>query len=220
MFLVLLAFVVLEAVRLTFTRGTFFSRYFIPLLWATLVLFGTGLGMLWDLSRKARIPRYLFNAFLILTLLTIIGSGFTFASLTKAKQTYRFDQSLKQIGLWLGQNSDRQSTVLLEPLGYVGYYSERHMLDEVGLVTPEVVELKLQGIGSHRYPAIFHPDYVVLHCDDALRMYFEPETGLAGGYTLAREVNPLAFDPTTPGQPPDPEGLRRSSCYQIWQKKR
>jgi len=219
MFLVLLTFIVIEVTRLTVTRATFFNRYFIPMLWATLVLFGVGLGVLWNVSRSARIPRYLFSLFLTLTLLTIIGSGLTFAEAARAKQTFRYDKSLKEIGIWLQQNSDPQSTVLLEPLGYVGYYSERRMIDEVGLVTPEVVKLKLQRIGSERYPAIFHPNYVILHCDDALRLQSNQETSLAQEYTLAKEFNPLAFDPSTPGQPPDPDGLLRSSCYQIWQRK-
>jgi hypothetical protein len=219
MFLALLAFVVSEVARLTLTRETFSSRYFIPLLWATMVLFGIGLGMLWNRLENTRIPKNGFKVFLSLTLLAIIGSGLSFARSARAKQTYRYDQSLEAIGLWLYRNSDPRSTVLLEPLGYVGYYSERRMVDEVGLVTPQVVNLKLQQVESGRYASIFRPDYVILHCDDALRMQSEPETGLGEGYNLAREFNPLAFDPSTPGQPPDPDGLIRNSCYQIWRRK-
>ena len=216
--LVILVFIIVEVGRLTLTRETIFNRYFMPLLWASLVFVGIGLGMLWGRLKNVRIFNHLFLVFLALTLFAVIGSGLSFAKSANMYQKNRFENSLAAIGLWLYQNSAPQSTVLLEPLGYVGYYSERHMIDEVGLVTPEVVKLKLQEVPSDLYTAFFHPDYVIQHCDDALRMLSTQETRLAEEYVLAREYNPLAFDPATPGQPPDPDGLRRSSCYQIWQK--
>ena len=218
MLLVLIIFITAEITRLTLTRATFFSRYFVPLLWAALVLFGVGLGALWNVSRTARDAKFMFNIFLSATLLIAIGSGLIFARDVRTKQIYRFDRSLKEIGFWLSRNSSPQSTILLEPLGYVGFYSHRWMIDEVGLVTPAVVELKRQGIGSEAYLLIFNPDYIILHCDDALRLHSKQETGLAQSYTLSKEFNPLFFNPSTPGRPPDPIGLVRDSCYQIWQR--
>jgi len=53
----------------------------------------------------------------------------------------------KAMGLWLKTNTPPKSIILLEPLGYVGYYSERVMIEEVGLVTPAVTNLKLQQLG-------------------------------------------------------------------------
>ncbi len=218
MFVLLFAFIIVEITRLTLTRATFFNRYFIPVLWATLVLFGVSLGMLWDTLRTTRMASYTFNASLVLALLVTIGLGVSLAGYVKVKQTYRFENSLKEIGIWLRDNSEPQSTVLLEPLGYVGYYSERTMIDEVGLVTPAVVKLKLQHIGADQYPSIFHPTYIILHCDDASRLQSRPEVGLAQNYTLIKEYNPLAFDPKIPKPPSDFNNLVRSSCYQIWQR--
>ena len=217
-FLFLFLFIILEIALLTLTRATFFKRYFIPILWATLLLFGIALGMLWDRLKEKQIPKYIFNAFLILIMLTTIISGLSYAASIKMKQEYRFENSLKEIGVWLNENSDPQSTVLLEPLGYIGYYSERKMIDEVGLVTPEVTNLKLQGISSEQYLSVFQPDYAILHCDDALRLHDNEKTELARKYTLAKESNPLSFDPSVPNQSSDFWGLARLSCYQIWQK--
>jgi hypothetical protein len=216
--LILLVFVAVEVARLTLTRATFFNRYFVPILWATLVLFGVGLGVLWDTLRPTRNLRYIFDAALILILLAAVGSWIPIAESAKARQIYRFERSLKEIGLWLNQNSDLESTILLEPLGYIGYYSERQIIDEVGLVTPEVVEIKLQQIESDRYPSIFHPDYIILHCDDASRLASDQETGLAQDFTLAQEFNPLVYNSATLGQQPDPNEIARNSCYQIWQE--
>lgn len=217
-FLILFLFVILEITMLTLTRATFFKRYFIPILWAILILFGMALGMLWDMLKKRRVSKYIFITFLILIILTTIGSGLSYAASIRVKQEYRFENSLKEVGVWLYENSDPQSTVLLEPLGYVGYYSERKMIDEVGLVTPEVTNLKLQGIPSDQYLSIFQPDYTILHCDDALRLHGNEEAELARKYTLVKESNPLSFDLSAPNQSSDPWGLARLSCYQIWQK--
>ncbi len=215
---VLFVFIAADVTLLTLTRATFFSRYFIPALWATLILFGLGLGVLWDRLRSTRTPKILFTAALLILLFVTGVAGIQFAQIIQAKQIYRFDDSLKELGIWLNRNSPPQATVLLEPLGYVGYYSNRTVIDEVGLVTPAVLSLKLQQIGAEMYPSIFHPDYIVLHCDDAVHMQETPETGLSQDYVMAQEFNPLEFDPSTPDQSPGPTGLARVSCYQVWQK--
>ncbi|HWA27465.1 MAG TPA: hypothetical protein VG734_17550 [Lacunisphaera sp.] len=45
----------------------------------------------------------------------------------------------RPLGLWLKANVADQETVYLEPLGYIGYFSQRRMRDWPGLVSPEVV---------------------------------------------------------------------------------
>ena len=45
------------------------------------------------------------------------------------------DGQRKQIGLWLRQNADAKSdTVFLEPLGYIGFFSQLKMLDWPGFL--------------------------------------------------------------------------------------
>ncbi len=217
-FLMLFLFIILEIVLLTLTRATFFKRYFIPVLWATLLLFGVAVGTLWDILKKKKGSKFLFQTFFILLMLITISSGLSYATAIKMKQKYRFENSLKEIGVWLYENSDSQSTVLLEPLGYVGYYSERKMIDDVGLVTPKVTDLKSQGVSSDKYLTIFDPDYTVLHCDDALRLYDNEETELAQKYILVKEFNPVFFNPSASNNFVDIWDITRLSCYQIWQK--
>jgi hypothetical protein len=49
----------------------------------------------------------------------------------------------RQIGLWLrDQARTPQDTVMLESLGYIGYYSGLKMLDYPGLVSKEMVEVR------------------------------------------------------------------------------
>ena len=73
------------------------------------------------------------------------------------------------MGLWLKQHTSVGARVLLEPLGYVGYYSDRDMLDTVGLVTPTVVTMKQTGISDvYQYLKALKPTDVIIHCEDLL----------------------------------------------------
>lgn len=211
-FILLVVFVLFEIVRLTFTRTTYFSRYFVPIAWIVFLLSGVGLGDLWNVFRNMKIYRLLFQVFAVGLIALQVHSGILFAQEVRGWQTYRHDGSLKAMGLWLKENTDPASIVLLEPLGYVGYYSERKMLDEVGLVTPAVVELKRQRIGAEHYAEIFQPDYLIVHCDDTIRIPPPSETGLR--YELTVTFDSLEHKRSSSNS----SDLPWRSCYEIWAK--
>jgi hypothetical protein len=218
--LILPVFIFVEVASLTLSRATFFNRYFVPSLWAVLILAGAGLGAAWEAARGEGLKRLEFSL-MILACAFMLGAGALRAWEVRAKQIYRQDAALKAIGLWLNQNTPPDTVVLLEPLGYVGYYSDRFILDEVGLVTPRVTELKREQVDPGLYFTILRPDTLALHCDDALRMQGglgEQDTGLARQYRLAQTFNPLNYDPLV-NNISGPYGLLpRNSCYQIWER--
>lgn len=87
----------------------------------------------------------------LLVVVTLVGSGFdwqaqyqsqyrTEAWWANYERTFR-----KAIGVWLHDNTPSDATVLLEPLGYIGYYSQRHMIDVVGLVSPQLSSIRKQA---------------------------------------------------------------------------
>ena len=83
------------------------------------------------------------------------------------------DGHRKQIGLWLRQNASLQSdTVFLEPLGYIGFFSQLKMLDWPGLCAPEVVaaEKKLHTAAWPQLILELRPDWLVLRPQDAGRI--------------------------------------------------
>ena len=45
----------------------------------------------------------------------------------------------KSIGLWLSENTLPADTVCAEDIGYMGYYSGRYILDQDGLISPQVI---------------------------------------------------------------------------------
>ena len=211
--LVLLAiFIGFETARLTLTRTTYFSRYFVPILWVAMILAGVGLGALWERIKTTRLDRRLFLFFVFILFMLQLYTGLDFAKRVKDRQIYRQEQSLKAMGLWLKNNAEPNSVVMLEPLGYVGYYSEQIMLDEVGLVTPAVVELKRQRIQAENYALIFKPDYVIVHCGDTLRV--PPVSDAGPNYSLAIKFDPLKFTEITHDEP----ALPWLSCYEIWER--
>jgi hypothetical protein len=76
----------------------------------------------------------------------------------------------KQIGLWLRQQAASPAdTVFLEPLGYIGFFSQLKMLDTPGLCAPEVVaaEKKLQTTSLAEIIAEVQPDWLVLRPAEA-----------------------------------------------------
>jgi hypothetical protein len=212
-------FVFLESIRIVLSRATIFSRYFAPTFWAVLILLGLGLGSLVKKLRSSRSLSLFWRSFWGLVFLSLfLGLGFRAAGRVRTAQIYRHEGALKPAGLWLRQNSDPEARVQLEPLGYIGYYSERAMIDEVGLVTPQMVTLKSQGVFDlDQYIGFFQPDYVLIHCDDSLQIQeADIDHLLITQYAEVTSFNPRDFDPRNPGLGPSFDNLGRSSCYEIW----
>jgi hypothetical protein len=79
----------------------------------------------------------------------------------------------KPIGLWLRQHAASPAdTVFLEPLGYIGYFSQLKMLDMPGLCAPEVVaaERKLKSFKEAKLIPDLRPDWLVLRAWQAERV--------------------------------------------------
>jgi hypothetical protein len=79
------------------------------------------------------------------------------ARLQRAEETVR-----REVGLWLREHTPPEARIAMEPIGYIGYYSRRRILDEVGLVSPEMVPLNREGAGwFDRMVRQLRPDYIV-----------------------------------------------------------
>lgn len=74
------------------------------------------------------------------------------------------DTVRKPMGLWLGRHAAPGDTVMLEPIGYVGYYSKLRVLDVIGLVSPQVLRFyRTEAV----YPPFdiavaYHPKWCIL----------------------------------------------------------
>jgi hypothetical protein len=67
------------------------------------------------------------------------------------------------IGRWLKERVRPQETVFVEPVGYIGYFNQAHIVDFPGLVSPEIVRLRReQHLGFSNLIGPVQPDWVVL----------------------------------------------------------
>ncbi len=75
-----------------------------------------------------------------IVLLLLLGVIHVRAVVAEVDAAQRIEDYLrKPIGLWLKDNVAGSDRVMLEPIGYIGYYSRCRILDTIGLVSPEVL---------------------------------------------------------------------------------
>ena len=95
----------------------------------------------------------------------------------------------KPIGLWLRQHAASPAdTVFLEPLGYIGYFSQLKMLDMPGLSAPEVVaaERKVKSFKEAKLIPELRPDWLVLRAWQADRVRAAAPRLLTEDYSAAK----------------------------------
>lgn len=143
-------------------------------------------------------------------LLTVIGLALllmVWPPLAACRETQSIEDHLRRpIGLWLKAHSAPTDRIMLEPIGYIGYYSERPVLDVVGLVTPKVLPAyNPQNIAPMwNIAQTFRPEWCVLrpgeiqHIHDAARLAgrsWEDDYELIKtfAYTPRRNREPIVF---------------------------
>ena len=105
------------------------------------------------------------------------------------------DEVRKPLGQWLAANAGPAETVMLEPIGYIGYHSRLRVLDIIGLVSPQVIPC-YRSTEANPLACIVErnrPDWLVLRTaerrslDPAARAPYEGGSGtLFGEYRWVR----------------------------------
>jgi hypothetical protein len=101
------------------------------------------------------------------------------------------DKNRKQIGLWLHDHASSQDHVFLEPLGYIGFYSNLRMYGYPGQSSPELVAAHraLCTGATECFTALIsflNPEWLVLRPGEADRIRKADSTLLTRGYTLEK----------------------------------
>lgn len=151
---------------IAFSKVPMFGWYFVPPLGICCLLAVCGLApLVRRLSPRLRsfAPAIAFAASAVIVAVTIIRVG---ASRRTAQAE---DQRLRVgIGTWLRETARPTDTVMLEPIGYIGYYSNLNVLDSVGLVSPEV--LPFYGANAplplHALRVHFQPQWILLRAGE------------------------------------------------------
>lgn len=101
-------------------------------------------------------------------------------------QQYEIENEVRRaIGIWLKEQSKTPAdTVFLEPLGYIGFFSELKMYDFPGLSSPEVVATS-RKLGTESWGPIIRelsPEWIVLRPPESQRVFREDPTLLEEEY--------------------------------------
>jgi hypothetical protein len=150
---------------LVLPRTLIFPWYVPPLLLPYDVIGGVGMAALlrWHATTPTR-PA-LRRAFCAVTVggLALHAGHWLVTSAPRRWAIQSYEESVRQpIGLWLKQHTPPDALISMEPIGYIGYYSQRRILDEVGLVSPGVIPFNRRGAGW--FTAVvkrYRPDYIV-----------------------------------------------------------
>ena len=117
----------------------------------------------WNRGWFARLPEILRAAAVVLVL-GQLAATLCVARQLRVQQAVIEDGLRQPIGLWLRDHAKSpHDSVMLEPLGYIGYYSGLKMLDYPGLASKEMVEVR-KRLGSRQNQVYreLKPDWLVL----------------------------------------------------------
>jgi hypothetical protein len=67
------------------------------------------------------------------------------------------------LGQWVDRHAPRTATIAVNDIGAIAFFSRRHVIDLMGLVTPEIIPYRRDGErGVIRYVGEMCPDYVIV----------------------------------------------------------
>jgi hypothetical protein len=153
------------------TRTFIFPWYMVPLHVTQVVLAAVGFGHAAYILGPDLVAREKLRplSLLVSSALVILLSVWMRSQFEQIMSPYWSSQPVGEaVGLWIRDNTPLDATVYTEPVGAIGYYSERQMLDAVGLVAPQVTPYiarsAMKGNYDNYAEAInaLQPDYAVL----------------------------------------------------------
>lgn len=139
----IMAFVLIYYIQLPFTHR--FGRYMMPVIPFYLFVAFDGLQRFLiflnnksksDQSKSLNVIYFVFIGFVVALSLNQISKNAEEITFTGK---YQFDRHIK-IAEWLKQNTKESDVIATHDIGAIAFYSNRKIIDMVGLVNPEVIE--------------------------------------------------------------------------------
>jgi hypothetical protein len=157
-----------------------FSWYLVPAVFVACIGIAVAGGFAADKFATRRSLAVTTAGIAAAALLVAFNTGTLASRIQRSRDGQALENGLRApIGRWLKEHTAEGSRILLEPIGYIGYYAGtgRIILDEIGLVTPQMVALRQQRAGWY-VPALqaLDPDYCVQYTS-ALRLNRSEGTG-------------------------------------------
>jgi len=160
---------------------------------STTLLAVTALGSLLAQVLHAAKSRPAGRAAVAVAVLLMLGAGWTtwqVARQLQAQQQYIEDGNRRKIGEWLRTHAARNDTVFMEPLGYIGYFSQLKTYDFPGMSSREMVQTRQQvGLDWSTLIEYLQPNWLVLRPDEARRITALVPDLLITHYSPAKEFS-------------------------------
>jgi hypothetical protein len=178
----------LYVVYYLFVVPALFLWYCVPLAGVAILLCAKGAGDLLACIRSSRLRAacgWVLTSAYLLCLIAALPT--TFAAERGIQQVIE-EPVRASAGRFLRERAQPHQTIGSESLGYLGYYSRRHVYDYPGLTSRRVVAFVKANPGGGLFGMLeaFRPDYLVLR-----RHEYEGHTRLHPGDWLAREYQVL-----------------------------
>ena len=172
-----------KAASLSFLGAVLYLSYFPPFYYPWYLCMPAFLGFLTlggllaqllDIAGNLSSPKLssLLRSGLVVLGVTIMGLNIwmtvSSAQQLKIRQELIEVGNRRKIGEWLRAHAQPRDTVFLEPLGYIGYYSQLRTYDHPGLSSREVVDA-IHRLGPSDWGALIldlHPDWLVLRMNE------------------------------------------------------
>ncbi len=136
--------------------------------YAPLYTFGcmyVGVGAAGLFAQAGRIPSVLL-ASLGRTAVIVLAVGWvgwsSYAAYTQPVSATERQREYRLIGRWLKENTSPYDSVAMVEIGIIGFYSERRIVDILGLISPKNAE----SLGRRRYAEWlrnYQPDFILVH---------------------------------------------------------
>lgn len=151
-------------------------------------------------------------------LVLMIGLLFQSAIQMEAKQRLVYDGNLRRIGEWLKEEAAPGERVFLEPLGYIGYFSQMATDDYPGLSCPRMVAAREEANNWSGLLMVLTPEWVVLRPPEAEQVRSERPDILTGFYEPVKRFERV--DDVAASEVPDHFMLEFDSDFTVFRRTR
>ncbi|GAB5560954.1 MAG: hypothetical protein SynsKO_26010 [Synoicihabitans sp.] len=136
----------------------------------------------------------------------------------KAQQTWVEDRVRTPIGQYLSEHAQPGDSVQMEPLGYIGYFSNLRTYDFPGMSSPEMVAARQLVQGNwRRLISFLRPDWVVIRPLELQHLRHQSDWRLEQRYELVKRFDQSAAIEAL--QIPGIDYLRHDAVFLLFKKR-